>query len=99
MPVRCDAQIRRPCRELEPRDAVSLCILPVILSHSIERVIGRSRYVYAAFAWMTIWTLIKLNMEHGFKPPEDPNKKQEPEGSEDSAGSEGAAKTDAGKAD
>jgi len=48
---------------------------------------------------MTIWTLIKLIMEHGFKPPEDPNKKQEPEGSEDSAGSEGAAKTDAGKAD
>lgn len=48
---------------------------------------------------MTVWTLIKLIMEHGFKPPEDPNKPNEPEGSEGSAGSDGAAKTGAGKAD
>ena len=27
---------------------------------------GRWQYVYAAFAWMTVWTLIKLLMDHGF---------------------------------
>jgi hypothetical protein len=44
-------------------------------------------------------TLIKLIMEHGFKPPEDPNKPAEAEGAATGDESESAVKADAGKTD
>ena len=49
--------------------------------------------------WGSGRTLIKLIMDHGFNPPEDPNKPAQAEGSDKSDESERATKDNASKTD
>jgi hypothetical protein len=75
------------------------CLYAATLKYGdpVENWTAEMQYVYAAFAWMTIWTLIKLIMDHGFVPPEDPNTPKEGEAAA-AAATEGEAKAVEGKA-
>jgi hypothetical protein len=74
------------------------CLYAATLQYGdpVENWSPEMQYVYAAFAWMTIWTLIKLIMDHGFNPPEDPSK---PAAAGEGGEGEGEGEGDASKTD